>query len=351
MRALVCVVLAGTVACATRPTPATGSTRPRVDSTTGLGLGAASVPNADPFPSSYVPFPARTTVIRGVNIFTAAGPLIRNGAVLLQNGKIAAVGQSVDVPAGAVVIEGEGKYVTPGIIDNHSHLGVYAAPGGNALSDGNEATDPTTPEVWAEHSVWPQDPQFPRNLAGGVTTLQVLPGSANLIGGRSVVLKVVPSRTVQGMKFPGAKYGMKMACGENPKRVHAGRGVSTRMGNVAGYRAAWIGAEAYRKRWDTWLAGNRQAEPPSRDLGLETLAEVLRGNILVHNHCYRADEMAQMIDIAREFGYSIRSFQHGLEAYKVADLLARDSIVAAIWADWGGFKMEALDGVKANAAI
>src|SRR5688500_195823 len=350
MRALVCVVLAGTVACATRPTPATGSTRPRVDSTTGLGLGAASVPNADPFPSSYVPFPARTTVIRGVNIFTAAGPLIRNGAILLQNGKIAAVGQSVDVPAGAVVIEGEGKYVTPGIIDNHSHLGVYAAPGGNALSDGNEATDPTTPEVWAEHSVWPQDPQFPRNLAGGVTTLQVLPGSANLIGGRSVVLKVVPSRTVQGMKFPGAKYGMKMACGENPKRVYSSRGPSTRMGNVAGYRTAWINAEAYRRKWDKWN-DDHKGDQPTRDLGNETLAEVLRGNILVHNHCYRADEMAQMIDIAREFGYKIRSFHHGVEAYKIADLLAKEGIGASVWADWGSFKIEAMDAVRANLPL
>ena len=152
------------------------------------------------------------------------------------------------------------------------------------------------------------------------------------------------------MKFPGAKYGLKMACGENPKRVYANRGPSTRMGNVAGYRSAWINAEAYRRRWDKWNA-DKQGDPPSRDLNNETLAEVLRGNILVHNHCYRADEMAQMIDIAREFGYSIRSFQHGVEAYKVADLLARDSIVAAIWADWGGFKMEALDGVKANAAL
>jgi imidazolonepropionase-like amidohydrolase len=198
--------------------------------------------------------------------------------------------------------------------------------------------------------VWPQDPQFPRNLAGGVTTLQVLPGSANLIGGRSVVLHVVPSRTVQGMKFPGAKYGLKMACGENPKRVYQNRGPSTRMGNVAGYRAAWINAEAYRRRWDKWNA-DHQGDPPSRDLNNETLAEVLRGNIYVHNHCYRADEMAQMIDIAKEFGYQIRSFHHAVEGYKIADLLARDSIAASVWADWGGFKMEAIDGVKANAAI
>jgi imidazolonepropionase-like amidohydrolase len=208
-----------------------------------------------------------------------------------------------------------------------------------------------TAHVWAEHSVWPQDPQFPRNLAGGVTTLQVLPGSANLIGGRSAILKVVPSRSVQGMKFPGAKYGLKMACGENPKRVYASRGPATRMGNVAGYRQAWIGAEAYRRRWDTWLAGDRKTDPPSRDLGNETLAEVLRGNILIQNHCYRADEMMQMIDIAKEFGYKIRSFHHGVEAYKVADVLAREDISGSLWADWGAFKMEALDAIRANIPI
>ncbi len=276
--------------------------------------------------------------------------MIRNGAILLQNGKIAAVGVTVNAPADAVVIDGGGKYVTPGIIDDHSHLGVYAAPGGNALSDGNEATNPSTPYVWAEHSVWPQDPQFPRNLAGGVTTLQVLPGSANLIGGRSVVLKVVPGRTVQAMKFPGAKYGLKMACGENPKRVYQNRGPSTRMGNVAGYRSAWIAAEAYRRRWDKWNADHK-GDPPGRDLGNETLAEVLRGNILVHNHCYRADEMAQMIDIAHEFGYKIRSFHHGVEAYKIGDLLAKEGISASLWADWGSFKMEAVDAVKGNMAL
>jgi imidazolonepropionase-like amidohydrolase len=314
------------------------------------GAGAMSSPNADPFPSTYRPVPSRATVVRNVNIFTAAGPMISNGAILLRDGKVVAVGATVDAPADAVVIDGAGKYVTPGLIDTHSHLGVYPAPGGQALSDGNEATNPSTPYVWAEHSVWPQDPQFPRNLAGGVTTLQVLPGSANLIGGRSVVLKVVPSRTVQGMKFPGAKYGLKMACGENPKRVYQNRGPSTRMGNVAGYRSAWIQAEQYRRKWDKFNRDS-QGEPPARDLGMETLAEVLRGNIYVHNHCYRADEMAQMIDVAKEFGYGIRSFHHGVEAYKIADLLARDSISASIWSDWGGFKVEALDGVRGNLAM
>ena len=320
------------------------------DSVTATGLGGVSTPNSDPFPSTYTRFPAPPLVIRNVTLMTAAGPSIPNGMISIADGKIVEVGATVAIPAGATIIDGAGKYVTPGIIDTHSHIGVYAAPGGQALSDGNEATNPVTAHVWAEHSVWPQDPQFPRDLQGGVTTMQVLPGSANLIGGRSVVLKTVPSRTVQGMKFPGAKYGLKMACGENPKRVYASRGPSTRMGNVAGYRAAWIQAEAYRRRWDKWNKDHK-GDPPTRDLGQETLAEVLRGNILIHNHCYRADEMAQMIDIAKEFGYRIRAFHHGVEAYKVADLLARDSIGGSLWADWGSFKMEALDGIKTNIPL
>lgn len=348
-------LLALAAACTTgRAAPAPTTTSPDTAaqrSDTARVAGAVSTPNANPFPSTYRPFPSRPTVIRNVNIMTAAGPTIRNGAIYLRDGKIVAVGATVDAPADAQVIDGQGKWVTPGIVDTHSHLGVYPAPGGQALSDGNEATNPVTAHVWAEHSVWPQDAQFPRNLAGGVTTLQVLPGSANLIGGRSVVLKVVPARTVQEMKFPGAPYGLKMACGENPKRVYASRGPATRMGNVAGYRTAWIGAETYRRRWDKWHADGRKGDPPARDLGQETLAEVLRGNILVHNHCYRADEMAQMIDIAREFGYGIRSFHHGVEAYKIADLLARHDISASIWADWGAFKMEALDAVKGNVAM
>jgi imidazolonepropionase-like amidohydrolase len=227
---------------------------------------------------------------------------------------------------------------------------VYPAPGTAAHSDGNELTNPVTAYVWAEHSVWPQDPQFPRALAAGVTALQVLPGSGNLIGGRGVTLKVVPGRSVQDLKFPGAPHGLKMACGENPKRVDANRGPSTRMANVSGYRNAWISAEQYRRRWDKWLA-KPEGDPPARDLNNETLADVLRGNILVHNHCYQADEMLVMIDIAREFGYQIRSFHHGVEAYKIADVLARENISASIWSDWGGFKMEALDGIKANIAL
>ncbi len=334
---------------AQQPTPATAASPPAA-APSNLPAGAYSRPQGDAFPSTYRPFPSRTTVIRNVHIFTGAGPLIRNGAVLMQDGKIAAVGQNVTAPADAVVIDGGGRYVTPGLIDTHSHLGVYPAPGTAAHSDGNELTNPVTAYVWAEHSVWPQDPQFPRVLAGGVTALQVLPGSGNLIGGRGVTLKVVPGRSVQDMKFPGAPHGLKMACGENPKRVYANRGPSTRMANVSGYRNAWIAAERYRRSWDKWLA-KPEGDPPARDLNNETLADVLRGNILVHNHCYQADEMLVMIDIAREFGYQIRSFHHGVEAYKIADVLARENISASIWSDWGGFKMEALDGIKANIAL
>ncbi|MBS0362201.1 MAG: amidohydrolase family protein, partial [Proteobacteria bacterium] len=213
-----------------------------------------------------------------------------------------------------------------------------------------------TAEVWAEHSVWPQDPGFNSARIGGVTTILVLPGSGNLIGGRGVVLRNVPARTVQDMKFPGAPYVLKMACGENPKRVYGskGRAPSTRMGNVAGYRAAWINAADYQRRWDEYRAKvNRgdKADPPKRDLALDTLSGVLRGEILVENHCYRADEMAQMIDISKEFGYRIAAFHHAVEAYKIADLLADNHICVATWANWWGGKMEMLDGIEANAAL
>ncbi len=261
-----------------------------------------------------------------------------------------AVGTAVTAPSDAIVVDGTGKFVTPGLIDTHSHIGVYSAPGTFAESDGNEATNPVTANVWAEHSFWPQDPQIPLAIAGGVTVLQALPGSANLVGGRSATLRVVPSRTVQGMKFPGAPYGMKMACGENPKRVYQNRGPSTRMGNMAGYRAAFIRAEQYRAKWDAWLK-DRKGPAPDRDLELETLADVLRGKILVQNHCYRADEMAQMIDLSHEFGFKIRSFHHVVEGYKIADLLAKEGVATSVWSDWCCFKMESYDAVPQNAAL
>ena len=315
----------------------------------------AAVPAAPvPYASTYKAFPSRTTLIRNATILTAAGPIIQNGSLLLRDGKVVSVGASVEGPADAQVIDARGKWVTPGIIDTHSHLGVYPAPGIEAQQDGNEMTDPITAQVWAEHSVWPQDPQFALALAGGVTVMQILPGSGNLVGGRSVTLKNVPARTVQAMKFPGAPYGLKMACGENPKRVYGekNRAPSTAMGNMAGYRAAWIRAAKYRDDLAAWRkAGADPAKQPTRDLQLETLAGVLSGEILVQNHCYRADEMAQMIDLATEFHYRIASFHHAVEAYKVRDLLAASGVCASMWSDWWGFKLEAYDGIEANIAL
>ena len=250
-----------------------------------------------------------------------------------------------------------GKWITPGIIDIHSHMGVYPAPGVSTSSDGNEATSPVTAEVWAEHSMWVQDPQYALALAGGVTTFHVLPGSANLIGGRGVTVKNLQRNTINSMKFPDAPHSLKMACGENPKRVYGNRGQmpSTRMGNVAGYRKSWIKAEGYLSKLQEYEAKSDEAKElsykPTRDLELETLAGVLKDEILVHNHCYRADEMATMIEIAKEFNYKITAFHHAIEAYKIADLLAENNICAALWADWWGFKHEAYDMVQANIAI
>jgi imidazolonepropionase-like amidohydrolase len=315
------------------------------------GLDAAA--NPDPYPSTYRGLPARNAAIVGGTVFTATGQRIENGVVIMTNGQIAAVGGAdTPVPQGYEVIDARGRFVTPGIIDVHSHLGVYPSPGVEGMSDGNEMTSPNTAQVWAEHSLWPQDPGFNTARAGGVTTLQILPGSANLFGGRAVTVRNVPSVTMQGMKMPGAPYGVKMACGENPSRVYGSRNQSpaTGMGNMAGFRAAFIAARDYANRWDRWRESG-EGDPPTRNLQNETLAGVLSGDILVQNHCYRADEMAMMIDLADEFGYRVTTFHHATEAYKVAGLLAREEICAAVWTGWWGFKMEALDAIEENAAL
>ncbi|MDR3528651.1 MAG: amidohydrolase [Rhizomicrobium sp.] len=334
-----------------------GESATKADASKSLVKGLDASLNPDPFPSTYKPLPSKATAIVGANILTATGQEIDGGVVVMANGKIVAVGPAgTAVPADAVVVDGKGKWVTPGVIDAHSHLGVYPTPAVQARSDGNEATDPNTAQVWAEHSIWPADPGFNRARAGGVTTLEILPGSANLFGGRAAILKNVPSLTYQGMKFPGAPYGLKMACGENPKRVYGSmhRSPSTAMGNVAGYRKAWIDAAEYKRKWDEYhakAAKGEKADPPKRDLALDTLSGVLRGEILVQNHCYRADEMATMIDISHEFGFHVAMFHHASEGYKAADMLVKEGVCIATWADWANFKMESLDGIEANAAI
>lgn len=323
---------------------------------TVLTLAAcATAPNEDaepspqtPFASTYVPRPSSPTLIRNATILDGNGGEFAGADVLMREGRIVAVGQGLSAND-AAIIDATGRFVTPGIIDAHSHLGVYPSPSIPATADGNESTQPNTAEVWAEHSVWPQDPGFGRAVAGGITALHILPGSANLFGGRGVTLRpVLGARTVQEMKFPDAPQSLKMACGENPSRVYGGRNSSpsTGMGNVAGYRQAFANAQRYARRLEA--AENGDGDPPDRDLEMETLAGVLNGDIVLQWHCYRADEMAVAIDIAREFDFRIAAFHHAVEAYKIADLLAEEEICAAMWADWWGFKIEAYDGIREN---
>lgn len=311
--------------------------------------------NKNPYPSTYKALPLQTTLIKNATVLTGTGSRLDNADVLMVDGKINQIGKDL-VAEGAVEIDANGKWITPGIIDVHSHLGVYPNPSVESHADGNEMTSPNTSEVWAEHSVWPQDPGFEAAREGGITTLQILPGSANLFGGRGVTLRNVPSHTMQGMKFPDAPYGLKMACGENPKRVYGSRKVlpSTRMGNMAGYRMAWADATEYKRAWEMYDAdydAGKNPLAPERDIELDTLKGVLDGDILIHNHCYKAEEMAMMIDLGKEFNYHSGTFHHAVEAYKIADMLAENGNCAAMWPDWWGFKMEAYDMVHENVAI
>ena len=332
--ALAAALLAG---CASAPPPKTADAGARPD----LGL------TADPYPSTYKRVMSPPVLLQRATVLTGNGQRLDAADVLMRDGRIVAVGNGLEVPADAVRVDASGKWVTPGIIDIHSHLGVYPSPGASAHSDGNEATSPVTAQVWAEHSIWPQDPGFHAALAGGVTALQILPGSANLVGGRGVTVKNVSSVSYQGMKFPGAPWGLKMACGENPKRVYGQKGgPSTRMGNIAGFRAAFADAADYmKKRREAKDGGGK------RDLKLDTLAGAINGDIRVNIHCYRADEMSIMLDLAKEFGFRIAAFHHGVEAYKIADRLAAEGVCAALWADWWGFKMESFDGIQENIAL
>jgi imidazolonepropionase-like amidohydrolase len=311
--------------------------------------------NKNPYPSTYQAMPSDTLLLKNATVLTATGQKLENTDVLVVEGRIAAVGSQL-VATDARQVDASGKWLTPGIIDVHSHLGVYPSPGVESHNDGNEMTAPVTAEVWAEHSVWPQDPGFNRAREGGVTTMQILPGSANLIGGRGVTLKNVPTQTMQAMKFPAAPYGLKMACGENPKSLYGSRETlpMTRMGNMAGYRQAFIEATEYKRAWDRYEADynlGKNPKAPKRDLMKDTLVGVLDGEILIHNHCYKAEEMAMMIDLGKEFNYHSGTFHHAIEAYKIADLLAQNQNCAAMWPDWWGFKMEAYDMVLENVAM
>jgi imidazolonepropionase-like amidohydrolase len=288
-------------------------------------------------------------VIKNAIVMTVTHGNVKNGSVYIKDGKIAAVGESVNAPSSATVIDAGGKYLTPGIIDSHSHL---------ALDDDvNEATSPVTPQMMMQDAFDYQDKAIYRALAGGVTTSLLLHGSANMIGGQAVVIKHKYGTSRDAMLFPGAPRSIKFASGENPKRVYGGRNQvpSTRMGNFAVQREALVQAQDYMRSWDDYNAkvkrGDKDATAPKRDLKLEALADVLRGNLMVQIHCYRADEFLTEMAMAKEFGYHIRAFHHALEAYKVPEKLAAENVGIATFADWWGYKYEAWDAIPWNAVM
>lgn len=316
-----------------------------------------------PAPSALAPPLPRqpqALVLRHATVLPASGPAILDGAVVLEGGRITAVGPSalVATPPGARELDLTGRFVSPGLIDSHTHLGVYGQPASFASADGNEMTSPITAEAQAEHAFWPQDAGLGRALAGGVTAALVLPGSANLVGGRGLAVKLRPGRSAAEARFPGAPASIKMACGENPRRVYGeGRKAApqTRMGNASVFRQAFLDAQAYQAGQAEWEAkaakGGSPGPRPRRDLKLETLAAVLRGEVLVQIHCYRADELVTMLAVADELGFTVRAFHHALEAYKVRDLLAARGVAVATHADWWGYKLEAWDGIPENAGL
>src|SRR5438309_3370967 len=288
-------------------------------------------------------------VINNAVVMTVTHGNIQNGSSYIKDGKIAAVGRNLKAPAGATVIDAGGKYLTPGIIDSHSHI---------ALDDDvNEATSPVTPQMMMIDAFDYQDKAVYRGLAGGLTTSMWLHGSANMIGGQAIVIKHKYGANRDAMLFPGAPRSIKFASGENPKRVYGGRDQlpSTRMGNFAVQREALVQAQEYRRDWDDYdtkvKKGDKDAKPPKRDLKLEALADVLRGKLLVQISCYRADELLTEMAMAKEFGYKVRAFHHAQEAYKVADKFAAESVGIATFADWWGYKQEAWDSIPWNAVM
>lgn len=316
-----------------------------------LGLAGcaalAPVPVDDPVPAETpvaVPAaaPEPATLLRGGTVLPATGRRLDGADVLIVGEEIRAVGVGLEAPPDARVIELAGRWVTPGLIDAHSHIGVYPAPRVPANRDGNEATSPSTAHVRAAESFWPQDPSLRRAVAGGVTTIHVLPGSANVVGGQGVTLRLLPALSARAMRLPRAPGTMKMACGENPKFVYGERkGIApaTRMGEVAMLRQKLAEARAYK----------RGSNGP--DLEKEALKRALRGELLIQNHCYRADEMLLRLELFAEFGTAPRAFHHAVEAYKIRDVLAGAGVGVATWTDWWGRKLEMYDTVPAAVAL
>jgi imidazolonepropionase-like amidohydrolase len=322
------------------------------------GKKAAEETPLAPLPVSPPAFPAgKTVAIVGGTVLTV-GPqgTIENGTVLVRDGKIVAVGRDVAVPEGALVIDAKGRHVMPGIIDAHSHT---------ALEGGvNECTDVITAETRVADVIDAHDVSIYRQLAGGVTAVNVLHGSCNAIGGQNAVLKLRWGKGPEDLVFKEAPRGIKFALGENVKRSgfrvpgQEPRYPGSRMGIEAVLREAFLKAQAYRKEWADHEARAKAAGvkgekpvPPRRDLRLEELADVLDGKVLVYAHAYRADEMLMLMRVADDFGFKVRTFEHGLEAYKVASEIARHGAGVGTFIDWWGFKMETVDAVPYNPAI
>jgi imidazolonepropionase-like amidohydrolase len=308
----------------------------------------------DPYPSSYQPLPRADTLIVDVTILDGAGGRTDQGEILLRDGRIAAVGHGLSRD-NVTVVQGKGRWVTPGIIDVHSHNGTYVLPLTSLdrkASDVSETSDPNVADTWIEHAVNPQDPAFAVALRSGVTTIQVLPGSTPLFAGRSVIVKPVPATNVRAMKFPNAVQGLKMSCGENAKSYFGDKdeAPNSRQGEIAIIREALLRAQEYRDEWREYSRG-KSKKPPQRDLKLDTLAAVLNGDIPVHMHCYRASDMSAMMGVAQEFGFKIAAFHHATEAYKIPAQLKQAGTCVAVWSDWWGFKMELQDSIRENAAM
>ena len=293
------------------------------------------------------------TLIRNATVLTIAHGTLQNTDVLIRHGKIAAIGKNLKASAEAKVIDASGKYLMPGIIDCHSH---------SMLDAINEGTLSVSSMARTRDVLNPTDVDLYRELAGGVTTLNLLHGSANSIGGQTTTVKIKYGRPIEEFIFPGAPPGIKFALGENPKRSSSTpqpgqqrRYPATRMGVEETIRDAFVRARDYKKSWDEYNAAIKRGEknlvPPRRDLQLEPLVEVLEGKRYVHSHCYRADEILMLINIANEFGFKVRTFQHVLEGYKVAKEIAEHGAGASTFADFWGYKIEAYDAIAYNTAI
>jgi imidazolonepropionase-like amidohydrolase len=311
-------------------------------------VGASSATLAAPPPES-----SPVIVIQNATILTVTRGTIERGSILIKDGKIAEVGPSVKAPKDATVIDAEGKFVTPGIIDCHSHIAVDGSVNEGSISVSSIAN---TAEVLNSDDV-----DIYRDLAGGVTTANILHGSANAIGGQTVVIKLRWGQPASKLPFEGALPGIKFALGENPKRSNFSipgqpkRYPATRMGVEETIRAAFTEARDYKNAWDAYnkkvAAGDKTAQLPRRDLRLDPLVEVLEGKRYVHSHCYREDEILMLLRVAKEFGFKVRTLQHVLEGYKVADELAAAGVGASTFSDWWAYKVEAYDAIPYNAAL